>query len=76
MHIEQTILERWKSIRRPGDAKAIAQSIGCTVNLVYIAFQKGKCSKRVFDAISNYYLNAQQRLDDMLERTAHLVTNE
>jgi hypothetical protein len=76
MHIEQTILERWKSIRRPGDAKAIAQSIGCTVNLVYIAFQKGKCSKRVFDAISNYYLTAQQRLDHMLERTAHLVTNE
>ena len=76
MHIEQTILDRWKRIKRPGDAKVIAASIGATPNLIYIAFKQGKCSRRVFDAISAYYVEAEKKYADLLERTAHLVTNE
>lgn len=76
MHIEQTILDRWKRIKRSGDAKRIAETIGVTPNLIYIAFTKGKCSRRVFDAISAYYVEAEKKYADLLERTAHLVTNE
>ena len=76
MKIEQTLLDRWSRIKRPGDAKHIAATIGVTPNLIYIAFKQGKCSRRVFDAISTYYVEVEKKYADLLERTAHLVTNE
>lgn len=55
VQIPQSQLKKWKVIRKEEDARAIAERAGVTRQLVYLAFNTGKCQQYLLDAMTSFY---------------------
>ena len=56
MQIEQDIIQKWRDLRKWGDAKEISQIAKCSRETVYLAFRTGKASSHLFNIMSAYYM--------------------
>jgi hypothetical protein len=56
MLIEKKLLEKWKRLRSPDDARKMAEKIeGGYPELFSRAFRDGKCNDAVFKVMAEYY---------------------
>jgi AcrR family transcriptional regulator len=65
IEIPKDALDKWNIIRREEDAREISERAGVTRQLVYLAFNTGKCQQYLLDIMTAYY---EERLEIIQER--------
>ena len=60
-------LEKWNIIRKEEDAREISERAGVTRQLVYLAFNTGKCQQYLLDVMNTFY---EERWEIIQERLA------
>jgi len=65
MQIEQGIIQKWRELRKWGDAKEISQIAKCSRETVYIAYRTGKASSHLFNIMSAYYMQRMAFYDHL-----------
>jgi len=68
-NIYAEIMERWLALRQPHDTAAIAEKTGLTKQAIYHAWKTMKPSKKVFDAMHEYYEVRVENLKNVLNAT-------
>jgi hypothetical protein len=64
VEIPQEKLQKWNIIRKEEDAREISERAGVTRQLVYLAFNTGKCQQYLLDVMAAYY---EERLEILHE---------
>lgn len=67
MKIPDELLKRWNDLKSFGDGKKIAEeNPEITDRDVSVAFSKGECSDKVFEAIADYYKQKEEKIKEYL----------
>ena len=67
MQIETDIIDKWRSLRKWGDAKEISEIAKCSRQTVYLTFRTGKASTHLFNIMSAYYMGRMAFYDHITQ---------
>ena len=65
--LDRHTLDHYASLRRRGDAQAIANKLNLQRGTVYVALQTGRCSQQLADAITEFYLARAKEVENIID---------
>ena len=66
MKINVIVLQKWTELRSENDTQRIAEIAEVTPQTIRNAFNEGKCSDEVFEAMANYYKEKDELIKSYL----------
>ena len=69
MTIEPTILRNMNAHRRESDTRRIALKLGVSGEIVRKALRTGKCSEKIYQALTEFYAARAREVDDIISLT-------
>ncbi len=66
MTVPKELKDKWNDLYSVGDFEAIAKKSGLSTETIRVAFNKGECTDKVFEAIASFYKERDQRVKEYL----------